>query len=385
MSALTGRIVTPDGVVAGTIDIDGDRIGTITSRPVGDDAPWLVAGFVDIHCHGGGGHTFTTGDASSARGAAAFHRSHGTTTVFASLVSSPFEVMLAATTAFAPLVREGVLGGVHFEGPYLSEACCGAQNPAYLRDPSIDELTALLHAGGPGVVRMMTIAPERPGALDAIAFLAGHGVVAAVGHTDATYAQVIAALSAGASVGTHVFNGMRPPHHRAPGPVYALLGADGVVCEFIADGVHMADETLWFATHVVGERRAALITDAIAATGMADGTYELGGQAVHVVDGVARLATADGSLGSIAGSTLTMDAALRRAARVTGSIVTAARAAATTPAAALGLEDRGALVPGLRADIVTLDADLRVVSVMQGGITEGGGETGIVGRRGGVV
>jgi N-acetylglucosamine-6-phosphate deacetylase len=316
-----------------------------------------------MHVHGGGGHTFTTGDADSARAAAAFHGRHGTTTMLASLVSSPPELMRAAVTAFAPLVAEGLLAGVHFEGPYLAAACCGAQNPAYLRDPSIDEVESLIEAGR-GAVRMMTLAPERPGALALIERLTERGVVAAIGHTDATYGQVLDGVAAGATVGTHVFNGMRPPHHRAPGPVYALLGAAGVTCEFIADGVHSADETLSFAFGVVGPWRAALITDAMTAAGMPDGRYELGGQPVIVADGVARLAEPGGS---IAGSTLTMDAAFRRAARVTGSVTAASRAASGVPAATLGLTDRGAIAPGLRADILTLDQDLSIVGILRGG------------------
>jgi N-acetylglucosamine-6-phosphate deacetylase len=367
VTALSGRIVTLDGVVDGTVHLDGDRIAAVEPGPVDGDAPWIVPGFVDMHCHGGGGYTFTTGDPAEARGAAAFHTRHGTTTVVASLVSSPFEVMLAATKAYAPLVAGGTLGGVHFEGPYLSEACCGAQNPAYLRDPSLDELRALIEAG-PDAIKMMTIAPERDGALEAIDFLARHRIVPAVGHTDATYQQVIAAVAAGARAGTHVFNGMRPPHHRAPGPAYALLGTDEIVCEFVADGVHMADETLGFATKVVGPTRAALITDAIAATGMPDGGYDLGGQAVTVAAGVARLTTADGSPGAIAGSTLTMDAAFRRATRVTGSIVFAAQAASTNPARVLALHDRGVIAGGRRADLVILDHALSITGVLSGGV-----------------
>src|SRR5690606_20303485 len=185
---------------------------------------------------------------------------------------------------------------------------------------------------------------------------------------DASYEQTLAAVAAGASVGTHVFNGMRPPHHRDPGPVFALLGAPAVVCEFAADGVHLHDGTLALATTVTGPRRAALVTDAIAATGMPDGEYELGGQPVVVASGTARLATADGSPGSIAGSTLTMDAALRRAVDAGVSIVDAAAMAATTPARAIGLAGSvGALVPGLRADLVVLGTDLRVRRVMGAG------------------
>jgi N-acetylglucosamine-6-phosphate deacetylase len=353
----TGRIVTPDDVVEGTVHIANGLVAAIEPGPIDADAPWIVPGFVDMHVHGGGGHTFTTGDPDEARKAAAFHRSHGTTTLLASLVSAPFDVMLRAVGAFGPLVDEGVLAGIHFEGPYLSVACRGAQNPAFLRDPSMDELAALIEAG---TTRMMTIAPELPGALDAIAFLVSHGMVAAIGHTDATYGQVIAAVKAGATVGTHVFNGMRPPHHRNPGPVYALLGAPEITCEFVADGVHMADETLTFATGVVGPKRAALVTDAIEAAGQPDGEYELGGQPVTVRDGVARLASAEHA---IAGSTLTMDAAFRRMIAIGRSIVDATRAASTNPARALGLADRGAIVPGLRADLVRLDGTITVITV----------------------
>jgi len=230
--------------------------------------------------------------------------------LLASLVSSPYELMQAAVKAYAPLVEEGVLAGVHFEGPYLSELRCGAQNPKFLRDPSTRELTELIDIGG-GTVRMVTLAPERPGALEAIDLLVRHGIVAAIGHTDATHEQTVAGVAAGATVGTHVFNGMRPPHHRQPGPVFALLAAPSVVCEFVPDGAHLHDATLQFATSVTGADRAALVTDALSAAGMPDGGYDLGELSVDVVDGVARLA---GSR-SIAGSTLTMAAGLRRAGR----------------------------------------------------------------------
>jgi N-acetylglucosamine-6-phosphate deacetylase len=367
MTTFTGRIVTPSGVVSGTLESDDAHISAITAAAISHEAPWIVPGFVDMHVHGGGGHSMTTGSADETRAAAAYHLTRGTTTLLASLVSSPFELMRKATTAYEPLVEADVIAGLHFEGPYLSRAMCGAQNPAYLRDPSLDELTDLLSIGS-GLIRMVTIAPERPRALDAISMLVSHGTLVAVGHTDATYQQVADAIGAGATVGTHVFNGMRPPHHRAPGPVYALLAAPSVVCEFIADGVHMADDTLGFATTVVGSARAALITDAMAAAGMPDGAYELGGQAVTVSAGVARLATTiDGAESTIAGSTLTMDRAFVRAARVTGSVVEAATMASTTPARVLGLTDRGALAVGLRADFVLLDPGFEVISVVRGG------------------
>ncbi|MCW2638132.1 MAG: N-acetylglucosamine-6-phosphate deacetylase [Dactylosporangium sp.] len=369
MTALTGpRIVTPEGILAdGHVRISGGAIAAVRpGRPAGDvetvNGAWIVPGFVDIHTHGGGGHTFTTGDPEQVRGAARFHLAHGTTTLLASLVTSPPDLMLAAAHAYAPLAAQGLIAGIHFEGPYLSHARCGAQNPAHLRPPSLEELARLLRAGD-GAVRMMTIAPELPGALEAIRFLVAHGVVAAIGHTDATYEQTLAGIAAGASVGTHVFNGMRPPHQREPGPVFALLGSESVTCEFIADGVHLHDGTLAFATTVTGASRAVLITDAMSAAGMPDGVYDLGGQAVTVSRGVARLT--DG--GSIAGSTLTMDSALRRAVHAGVTIVDAVRMAATTPAAAIGRRDVGALEAGRRADLVVLDDDLRVLRVMRGG------------------
>jgi N-acetylglucosamine-6-phosphate deacetylase len=360
---VTGRVVTPAGVIDdGVVTVTkAGRIRSVSDGSTVHSGHWIVPGFVDIHVHGGGGYTFTTGDPEQARGAAAFHLRHGTTTMLASLVSSPFELMLAATKAYGPLVAEGVIAGIHFEGPYLSQVRCGAQNPAYLRDASVAELSTLIDAGP---VRMVTLAPERAGTLDAIDLLVRHGIVAAIGHTDATYEQTRQGIAAGATVGTHLFNGMRPPHHRDPGPVFALLAAPSVVCELVADGIHLHDGTLEFATTVAGPDRAALVTDAMDAAGMADGTYDLGGQAVTVTDGVARLTNG----GSIAGSTLTMAAALRHAVHIGLSIVDACRMAATTPAAAVGLgTEVGALRAGLRADLVELTKDLEVVRVMRAG------------------
>ncbi|GAA3338942.1 N-acetylglucosamine-6-phosphate deacetylase [Amorphoplanes nipponensis] len=362
MTEISGRVVRPGAVVPGTVEVDGPTILDVTERGrPGDDI--IVPGFVDLHCHGGGGHTFTTGDAAAARAAAAFHLRHGTTTMLASLVSSPYELMRDATAGYRPLVADGTIAGVHFEGPYLSHARCGAQNPAFLREPSLAELTALVELGA-GAVRMVTIAPELPGALDAVRFLVSRGVVAALGHTDATYEQARAGVAAGATVGTHLCNGMRPAHHREPGPIVALLDSPSVVCELVADGIHLHDGMLRFAAHAAGPDRAALITDAMDAAGMPDGRYELGGQEVTVADRVARLARD----GSIAGSTLTMDAAFRQAVGAGLDLPTAAAMAATTPARVLGLTDEvGALEAGLRADLVVLAPDLTVKRVMRAG------------------
>lgn len=371
---VAGRVVTPDGVVRGCVRVDGERIAEVVPGDVDSDR-WLLPGFVDIHTHGGGGHDLSTGDAAAARAAAAYHLRHGTTTMLASLVSAPPAALRAAVVAYLPLVADGTLAGVHLEGPYLSPARRGAHRGDFLRDPSRAELADLLAAGA-GTVRMVTLAPEREGALDAIALLAARGVVAAVGHTDATYEQTAAAVAAGATVATHLCNAMRPVRHRDPGPVPALLTAPTVVCELIADGVHLHDGMLRLAATTAGPDRVALVTDAVAAAGAPDGEYELGGRPVVVSGGVARLARRDagerpgeaGGLGPLAGSTTTMDAALRRVVAAGVPLVDAARMAATTPARAVGLRDRvGALLPGLRADLVELDADLRVRRVMRAG------------------
>jgi N-acetylglucosamine-6-phosphate deacetylase len=354
---IEGRIVRSGAVTTGSIETDGSTITGVHEHDTWA-TDFVLPGFVDIHCHGGGGFRMTTGDPTETEKAANFHLNHGSTTLLASLVSSPFELMKQAVEAYRPLIDNDVIKGLHFEGPYLSTIRCGAQNPEYLRDPSEHELTELIKGGA---VRMVTIAPERPGALDAIRMLVDHGVTAAIGHTDASYEQVLKGIEAGATVGTHLFNGMPPMHHREPGPVVALLDSPTVICELIADGIHLHDGTLLFAAHA---SKAALITDAMDAAGMPDGDYELGGQAVEVRDRVARLARN----GSIAGSTLTMDAALRRAVDAGLDLPTASTMASATPARALGLLDEvGTLDVGKRADLVLLDDNLRVKRVMKSG------------------
>lgn len=368
MTVLAGaRIVTPSGVLdPGWLRIDGERIAAVGGDPPAPGAVdlggrWLVPGFVDIHVHGGGGSSYTTGDADDARAAAAFHRAHGTTTTLASLVTAGVEHLERAVRSLAELVCEGVLAGIHLEGPYLSPAHHGAHDPALLRAPDPRALTRLLDAGD-GAVRMVTLAPELPGGLELVRRTAAAGAIAAIGHTDATYDEARAAFDAGASVATHLFNAMRGIHHREPGPATAALEDERIAIELINDGVHLHDAITAMALTTAGPGRTALITDAMAAAGMPDGDYTLGHLEVRVSDGIARLA----GEGAIAGSTLTMDTALRRAVRdLRVPIVEAVHAASTTPARLLGLGDRlGSLEPGRRADLVVLDDDLAVTAVM---------------------
>jgi N-acetylglucosamine-6-phosphate deacetylase len=362
------RVVTPDSISDGWVEVHDDTIhdvGTGT-RPDGVDLAGriLAPGFVDNHVHGGAGAAFLDPTPAAARRVARFHLEHGTTTLLAGLGTRPLDELVARAESLAPLVDEGVIAGIFYEGPYLSHARRGAHNPLLLRQPDQDELGRLL-AAGQGTVRMMTIAPELPGALDLVREVVAAGVVAAVGHTDGSYDACWAAFEAGATVATHLFNGMRPIHHRDPGPVLAALADDRVTCEVIADGHHLDDAIIKHVFDAVGPTRLALITDAIEAAGAGDGHYDHGDMQIIVKDGMAMLS--DGS--SIAGSTLTMDKALQRSVFCAGVPLHDAVLAAThTPAKAIGLGDRlGTIAAGARADLLVLDDSLTVTGVLRRG------------------
>jgi N-acetylglucosamine-6-phosphate deacetylase len=361
VTTLHGRVVLPDRVLSpGVVRIEGDRIVEVTAG--GDPATdhWIVPGLVDIHVHGGGGGCFDGGP-DEARRAAAYHLHHGTTSAVASLVTAEPPDLLAQTAQLAALGADGTLAGIHLEGPFLAPARCGAHDPALLRAPDRVLLEQLLDAGR-GHVRQVTLAPELPGAADLVAHLRTRGVVAAVGHTDGSYAEAAAAFAAGAGLATHLFNAMPPLHHRAPGPVAAALAAPGVVCEAIADGVHLDDATVTMLFATIGADRIALVTDAMAAAGQPDGHYRLGRREVEVSGGVAQI---DGVL---AGGTATLAAIVRRVVATGVSVVDATRAATLTPARAVGLDSEvGALTVGRRADLLVLDSGLEPVAVMRRG------------------
>ncbi|MBW1599079.1 N-acetylglucosamine-6-phosphate deacetylase [Streptomyces sp. JJ38] len=379
------RVVTPDGVLdGGRVTVEGGRIAAVepaTAMSGERGAParvrpgdvdlgghWLVPGFVDVHNHGGGGASFTSGTAEDVLTAVRTHRAHGTTTLVASTVTGELDTLARQAGLLSELVEQGELAGVHFEGPFISPCRKGAHSEALLRDPEPAEVRKLVDAAR-GTAVMCTLATERPGGLDSVRLLVDEGVLAAVGHTDATYEETRAAIDAGASVATHLFNAMPTLGHRAPGPVAALLEDEGVTVELIDDGTHLHPAALRLAFDRAGSGRVAFITDAMDAAGFGDGRYRLGPLDVEVVDGVARLVTEDGGPGSIAGSTLTLDAALRRAVTRDGiGIEDAVRAVSTTPARLLGRSDRiGAIRPGLDADLVALDADLTVRAVLRRG------------------
>ena len=241
-----------------------------------------------MHVHGGGGASFTEGGPDDARRAAAFHRAHGTTRIIASLVTAALGELERRCAMLADLAEAGVIDGIHLEGPFLSAARCGAQNPRYLTLPDVAAF-GRLQAASRGWLRMITIAPELPGALEVIRAAAASRVIAAAGHTDASAEITAEAIAAGVSHATHLFNGMRPIRHRSPGPVGALLDHP-VTCEVIADGSHLDDLIIRLAARAAGPGNLVLITDAMAAAGMPDGDYRLGELDVTVSAGVARLA-----------------------------------------------------------------------------------------------
>jgi N-acetylglucosamine-6-phosphate deacetylase len=372
-----GTVVTGDAVLRpGWVAVDAATIRATGGGPppeaatvtdLGADAV-LVPGFVDMHTHGGGGGSFPGADPGQVSTALAFHQRHGTTTLIASLVTASPDGLLADVRALADRVAAGDLAGIHLEGPWLSERRCGAHDVGLLRDPDPAEVAGVLGIAG-GAIRMVTVAPERPGALDAIRAVVDAGAVAAVGHTDATYDVVRAAIGAGATAGTHLFNAMRPVHHREPGPVVALLEDPRVTVEVILDGHHVHPALYAMVTRTAGPGRVALITDAMAAAGMPDGDYRLGDLDVTVAAGLAVLT----GTSTIAGSTTTMDVGFRTAVATWGgpssdaALLRAVDQTSTTPAHTLGLPDVGALRSGGAADVVVLDADLAVTRVMRAG------------------
>ena len=324
---------------------------------------WLTPGFIDLHGHGGGGHSYDD-DPEELLAAIAVHRSHGTTRTVVSLVANPVAYLRASLGMIADLAADDpLILGSHLEGPFLAPARRGAHNGEYLSEPQPYVVEELIGAAR-GTLRQLTLAPELPGALEAIDVLVEAGVVVAIGHTEADFAQANEAFDRGARLLTHGFNAMPGIHHRAPGPVIAAFEDERVTIELILDGLHIEPHVakLAFAS---APGRIAMVTDAMAAAGSHDGDYTLGSLTVTVQDGLAVLRGTN----TIAGSTLTQDAALRTAIERAGVDPRIAVEALTlTPARVLSLEHRhGLLAPGYAADAVVLDHEWRAARVFADG------------------
>lgn len=344
---------------SGTTWADADVV-IDAGRAAGDGAI-LTPGFIDIHGHGGAGASFDDG-VEAIRTARAFHRAHGTTRAVISLVTASLDELEHRVGKIADLMlTDADILGSHLEGPFLDPAHHGAHEPSLLREPLAADVRRLLEAGR-GTVRQVTIAPELPGGIDAIRLIVAAGAAAAVGHTSADAADAARAFDAGATILTHAFNAMPGIHHRAPGPVLTAAADRRVVLEAIADNVHLNPQVIKLIFDSA-PGRVALVTDAMAAAGNADGRYDLGTVKVTVTDGIAR---ADDT-GSIAGSTLTQDVALQRAVQAGVPLIDAIRALTETPAAAMGCgTELGQIAPGYLSDSVLLNAQLQVVHVQTG-------------------
>jgi N-acetylglucosamine-6-phosphate deacetylase len=332
-----------------------------------------VPGFVDIHIHGAGGHDIMEGNARALDRVTSTVARHGTTSMVATTVTAPADATCKSLEGIARYIRKHAAGeangrvgaeilGIHLEGPFLSKAQRGVHPPECLLKPSIGMLDRFLESAD-GLVRMITMAPELPGGLEVVSHAVEAGLVVSMGHTDATYEQAISAIRAGAHHATHTYNAMRSFNHRDPGVIAAVMTDPDVTAEIIADMVHVAGPAIQVLLGVKGFDTVVAISDGIAATGMGDGKYRLGSLEVTVRDGVCR-----NSEGKLAGSTLTLDRAIRNLVALGVPLVDAVRMATILPARRLGLAGKkGIIAVGSDADLVVLTPDLQVAGVMTRG------------------
>lgn len=378
-----GKIITEEGIIAdGAIVLENGRIVFVGSdadwqaHPEYSKLPsesaqgdWIVPGFIDIHVHGGNGHDFMEGTQEAFRKITEFHIQHGTTSMLATSVTSSkkdIDHMLQGTEHFLkskPTAGAALLG-VHLEGPFLSKVFPGAQNPIHMIPPQLDWLQEWTHTY-PGLIRMMTLAPEVEGGMKCIAWLKQNHIVPAAGHTDASYDDLHTAVGHGLQHAVHTFNAMRGLHHREPGTAGAVMINDQISCEVIADGHHVHPACIQLLAKAKSPDHLVLITDAMAAAGMPDGDYNLGELIVNVKDGVARLK--DGE--SLAGSTLTMIQGFRYLVETVGvSTEDASRMASLAPARVLGMDKEiGSIKTGKRADLLRLTKQLNIKTVWNKG------------------
>lgn len=378
---LHGNVLAPTGILPdSTLYIKGDRVDAIAEfaeREITAQAKtynargYLIApGYIDAHTHGGNGYDFLSSTPDEIDAILAWLPATGVTSVVPTLATAPLEMLLQAIRNLVDASLRRPPGaeiiGIHLEGPYVSPEMRGAQAQDAIRPPSMDEAKKLLAAGN-GLIRLVTLAPELPGAMDLISYLVEHDVIVSLGHTMASYEQVTQAAEAGLNRAAHLFNGMTSLHHRDLGAVGAVLTHDEIFAELIVDGVHLHPAAIRVALRSKGLDRVTLITDAIAAAGVGDGDFiGLGGQKITVANGAARLES-----GALAGSTLTMDQAVRNAVKLLGlSSEQAIKIATQTAAESLGFQTqatKGLIAPGKDADTVILDEDLRVLMTMVAG------------------
>ena len=378
-----GRAVTPAAEISdagilihdGTIEAVGPRQALrlpAGAEEIREPEAIAIPGFVDVHIHGAGGSDVMEGTRQAIGTVARTIAEHGTTSFLATTVTASAEDTSRSIEGIShyiehqheeDAVRSEVLG-IHFEGPFLSPTRRGVHPQEWLQLPSVELLARFLKVAR-GTARLLTIAPELPGAPSCIEAAHTAGLVVAMGHTDANYEQTRAAIARGVRHAVHVYNAMRPFTHRDPGVIGAVLTSPEVTAELIADGVHVEDGAMRLLLQAKGVERVILVSDGTAATGMPDGKYKLGPLEVTVSGGICRNAE-----GKLAGSTLTLDRALRNIVALGFSLPEAVRMLTQNPALLLGLEfKKGTLRPGADADIVLLDSSLQIRRVWTRGIT----------------
>lgn len=369
---LGGTLVLPDRLLPnGRLVIEDGRIAQVAQRvqhtPTADfGSAYIAPGYLDLHVHGIAGADVFGGQSALQHMSDRF-TAHGVTGWLSSTVTESLDRLREATAAARDYMAGEHSGarvlGTHLEGPFLDIAHKGMQDPAFIIPPDIGVTHDLLDVGA-GTVARMSLAPEQAGADEVISLLLDRGALPSAAHTGATYEQMMHAVSLGVRQVTHCFNAMTPLHHRHPGVVGAAMLTDELYTELIADGIHIHPAVMTLLIRVKGRERVMLVTDAMDATELPDGEYHLGAQQIVVHDGAARLAD-----GTLASSTLTMDAAVRNVIQMCGmSLVDAVYMASTTPAEAMGWSDRrGRIFPGLDADLVILDEHLRAMEAWIGG------------------
>lgn len=369
----------PDAVIV----VQGSKISAVgprgkvdlprNAREVRAAGKTIAPGFVDVHIHGAGGHDVMEGTREALEIISATVAAHGTTSLVATTVTASDRETCASvagiahfilnTSQYASRELSAEVLGIHFEGPFISPARRGVHPVKWIVLPSPDLFAQFLREAR-GTAQILTLAPELPGALDLISTARQAGLVVSLGHTDASYEQAQAAIEAGATHAAHVFNAMRPFSHRGTGVIGAVLTSPKVSAELIADGVHVDDAAMRMLVELKTPERTILVSDGISATGMPDGKYQLGTFEVKVSGGVARNAE-----GKLAGSTLTLDRALRNMVALGVPLASALPMVTANPARQIGLATRkGALAPGADADLVFLDEKLEVAGVMTRGV-----------------
>lgn len=367
-----GNIITPFYSFKGSIIVKEGKIIALDKKnnvPNGFEVidaenKFVVPGFIDIHVHGGGGADIMDGTKTAIKKVAETHCRCGTTSFLPTTMTMNNDKITSSLKNINKVYLEGTgsaeILGIHLEGPYINPEKKGAQKEIDISKPSISEFQKFNEASG-NLIKMITIAPETTGAIGFIDQLSGYKIIVSIGHSDATYEQVMKSINAGLSHVTHIFNAMRGLHHREPGVVGAALSSSELSIELIADGIHVHPKVMEILIKLKGAEKIILITDAMRAAGKPDGKYDLGGQEVIVKNGQAKLKN-----GTIAGSVLTMDKAIRNLVETVGiSLIEAIQMATISPAECLGIEGKkGSLKPGKDADIVILNRELEVELTM---------------------